>query len=148
MYFHLSRGQGENKALKEQVRQKEEQLQAAQQQSTLLAAELRDASTARDRTMSELYHMKLETDALRKAKTDAQAQCARLERLVEQMKAEEAKQEVTEEELQSMDCISAFYESEEEMRLGFFFYFATLHIISKLLKIQQGNTKTMKSFRI
>lgn len=94
----LSREQGENKALKEQVRQKEEQLQAAQQQSSLLAAELRDASTARDRTMSELYHMKLETDALRKAKTDAQAQCSRLERLVEQMKAEEAKQEVTEEE--------------------------------------------------
>lgn len=78
------------------MRQKEEQLQAAQQQSSLLAAELRDASAARDRTMSELYHMKLETDALRKAKTDAQAQCARLERLVEQMKAEEAKQEVTE----------------------------------------------------
>lgn len=87
-------GQGDNKALKEQVRQKEEQLQAAQQQSSLLAAELRDASSARDRTMSELYHMKLETDALRKAKADTQAQCARLERLVEQMKAEEAKQEV------------------------------------------------------
>lgn len=91
----LSCDQGENKALKEQVRQKEEQLQAAQQQSSLLAAELRDASTARDRTMSELYHIKLETDALRKAKTEAQAQCARLERLVEQMKAE---QEVTEED--------------------------------------------------
>lgn len=94
----LSRGQGDNKALKEQVRQKEEQLQAIQQQSSLLAAELRDASSARDRTMSELYHMKLETDALRKAKADVQAHCARLERLVEQMKAEEAKQEVTEED--------------------------------------------------
>lgn len=80
------------------MRQKEEQLQALQQQSSLLAAELRDASSARDRTMSELYHMKLETDALRKAKTDTQAQCTRLERLVEQMKAEEAKQEVTEED--------------------------------------------------
>lgn len=39
--------------------------------------------------MSELYHMKLEADALRQAKADAQAQCSRL---VEQMKAE-AKQE-------------------------------------------------------
>lgn len=78
------------------MRQKEEQLQAIQQQSSLLAAELRDASSARDRTMSELYHMKLETDALRQAKADAQAQCVRLERLVEQMKAE-AKQEVPKE---------------------------------------------------
>ncbi|XP_029958377.1 tax1-binding protein 1 homolog B isoform X4 [Salarias fasciatus] len=83
---------GEMKALKEQLRQKEEQLQANQQQSSLLAAELRDASSARDRTMSELYHMKLEVDALRQAKAEAQTQCARLERLVEQMKAE-AKQE-------------------------------------------------------
>ncbi|XP_030250002.1 tax1-binding protein 1 homolog B isoform X3 [Sparus aurata] len=83
---------GDMKALKEQLRQKEEQLQANQQQSSLLAAELRDASSTRDRTMSELYHMKLEADSLRQAKAEAQAQCVRLERLVEQMKAE-AKQE-------------------------------------------------------
>ncbi|XP_049587174.1 tax1-binding protein 1 homolog B isoform X4 [Syngnathus scovelli] len=83
---------GDLKALKEQLRQKEEQLQANQQQSTLLAAELRDASSSRDRTMSELYHMKLEADALRQAKAEAQAQCGRLESLVEKMK-EEAKQE-------------------------------------------------------
>lgn len=88
------------KALKEQLRQKEEQLQANQQQSSLLAAELRDASSTRDRTMSELYHMKLEADALRQAKTEAQAQCLRLERLVEQMKAV-AKQEVAKENNQS-----------------------------------------------
>ncbi|XP_070768061.1 tax1-binding protein 1 homolog B isoform X2 [Enoplosus armatus] len=88
---------GDMKALKEQLRQKEEQLQANQQQSSLLAAELRDASSTRDRTMSELYHMKLEADALRQAKAEAQAQCVRLERLVEQMKAE-AKQEAAEEE--------------------------------------------------
>lgn len=85
------------KALKEQLRQREEQLQANQQQSSLLAAELRDASSTRDRTMSELYHMKLEADALRQAKAEAQAQCLRLERLVEQMKAE-AKQEVAKED--------------------------------------------------
>lgn len=84
------------KALKEQLRQKEEQLQANQQQSTLLAAELRDVSSARDRTMSELYRMKLEADGLRQAKADAQAQCVKLECLVEQMKTE-AKQEVAKE---------------------------------------------------
>ena len=58
----------------------------------MLAAELRDASSARDHSMSELYRMKLEADALRQAKTDTLAQCTRLERLVEQLKAE-AKQE-------------------------------------------------------
>ncbi|XP_061771831.1 tax1-binding protein 1 homolog B isoform X2 [Nerophis ophidion] len=79
---------GDLKALKEQLRQKEEQLQANQQQSSLLAAELRDASSTRDRTMSELYHMKLEADALRQAKAEAQAHCDRLQSLVEQMKAE------------------------------------------------------------
>lgn len=93
---------GDMKALKEQLRQKEEQLQANQQQSSLLAAELRDASAARDRTMSELYHMKLEADALRQAKAEAQAQCVRLERLVEQMKTE-AKQEATKAEEETMD---------------------------------------------
>ncbi|KAK7886252.1 hypothetical protein WMY93_025873 [Mugilogobius chulae] len=76
------------KALKEQLRQKEDQLLANQQQSTLLAAELRDASSARDRTMSELYHLKVEVDALRQAKTEVQAKCVCLERLVEQLKAE------------------------------------------------------------
>ncbi|XP_051922574.1 tax1-binding protein 1 homolog B isoform X8 [Hippocampus zosterae] len=83
---------GDLKALKEQLRQKEEQLQANQQQSTMLAAELRDASSSRDRTMSELYHMKLEADALRQAKAEAQDHCDRLEVLVEKMK-EDAKQE-------------------------------------------------------
>uniref|UniRef100_A0AAV2MDG2 UBZ1-type domain-containing protein n=1 Tax=Knipowitschia caucasica TaxID=637954 RepID=A0AAV2MDG2_KNICA len=76
------------KALKEQLRQKEDQLLANQQQSTLLAAELRDASSARDRTMSELYHLKVEVDTLRQAKTEVQAKCVCLERLVEQLKVE------------------------------------------------------------
>uniref|UniRef100_A0A3Q4ACH9 UBZ1-type domain-containing protein n=1 Tax=Mola mola TaxID=94237 RepID=A0A3Q4ACH9_MOLML len=70
---------GDMKALREQLRQKEEQLQANQQQLSLLAAELRDASSTRDRTMSELYHVKLDVDALRQAKAEAQAQCACLE---------------------------------------------------------------------
>uniref|UniRef100_A0A668AE59 Tax1 (human T-cell leukemia virus type I) binding protein 1b n=1 Tax=Myripristis murdjan TaxID=586833 RepID=A0A668AE59_9TELE len=78
---------GDMKALKEQLRQKEEQLQATQQQSSMLAAELRDVSSARDRSMSDLYRMRLEADSLRQAKTEAQAQCLRLERL--HAKAEE-----------------------------------------------------------
>lgn len=86
--------QGDVKALKEQLRQKEEQLQANQQQSSLLAAELRDASSARDRTMSELYRIKLEADNLRQAKAETQAQCVRLECLVEQMKAEATQEAV------------------------------------------------------
>lgn len=106
---------GDMKALKEQLRQKEEQLQANQQQSSLLAAELRDASSTRDRTMSELYHMKVEADALRQAKTEAQAQCVRLERLVEQMKAE-AKQEATkaEEEAAADPAVVAELQREVE----------------------------------
>ncbi|PWA33646.1 hypothetical protein CCH79_00007620 [Gambusia affinis] len=89
---------GDMKALKEQLRQKEDQLQANQQQSSLLAAELRDASSARDRTMSELYHMKLEADALRQAKAEAQAQCVHLELVVEQMKADAKKEAAKSEE--------------------------------------------------
>ncbi|XP_013864206.1 tax1-binding protein 1 homolog B [Austrofundulus limnaeus] len=106
---------GDLKALKEQLRQKEEQLQANQQQSSLLAAELRDASSTRDRTMSELYHMKLEADALRKAKADAQAQCVCLELLVEQMKAE-AKQEAAkvEEEASTDPAVMAELQREVE----------------------------------
>ena len=80
------------KALKEQLRQKEEQLHATRQQASMLAAVLRDASSARDRSMSELYRMRLEADALRQAQADALAQCTRLERLVEQLRAE-ARQE-------------------------------------------------------
>ncbi|KAJ8004788.1 hypothetical protein DPEC_G00139950 [Dallia pectoralis] len=79
---------GELKTMKEQLRQKEEQLHAKQQQSAMLSAELRDASSARDRTMADLYRMRLETDALRKEKQDILAQCLQLEGLVEQMKAQ------------------------------------------------------------
>ncbi|XP_010774625.1 tax1-binding protein 1 homolog B isoform X1 [Notothenia coriiceps] len=94
---------GDMKAMKEQLRQKEEQLHANKQQSSLLAAELRDASSTRDRTMSELYHMKLEADALRQAKAEAQSQCARLERLVEQMKADAKREAAKAEEEAAAD---------------------------------------------
>ncbi|XP_054477825.1 tax1-binding protein 1 homolog B isoform X3 [Anoplopoma fimbria] len=106
---------GDMKALKEKLRQKEEQLQAKQQQSSLLAAELRDASSTRDRTMSELYHMKLEADALRQAKAEAQAQCVRLERLVEQMKAEAKKEAAkTEDEAAGDPAVLAELQREVE----------------------------------
>uniref|UniRef100_A0A1A8PJ10 Tax1 (Human T-cell leukemia virus type I) binding protein 1b n=1 Tax=Nothobranchius rachovii TaxID=451742 RepID=A0A1A8PJ10_9TELE len=106
---------GDMKVLKEQLRQKEEQLQANQQQSALLAAELRDASSTRDRTMSELYHMKLEVDALRKAKEEARAQCVRLEVLVEQME-DEAKTEAAkvEEETATDPAVVAELQREVE----------------------------------
>lgn len=57
-----------------------------------MAAELRDTSSTRDRTISELYRMKLEADTLRQAKAEAQAECTTLETLIEKMKSE-AKQE-------------------------------------------------------
>ncbi|KAM9488500.1 tax1-binding protein 1 homolog B isoform 2-T2 [Clarias gariepinus] len=77
---------GESKALREQLRQKEEQLQATQQQASMLSAELRDSSNARDRSMAELYRVKLEVDTLRQGQTDAQAECSRLEKQMEEMK--------------------------------------------------------------
>ncbi|XP_078027916.1 tax1-binding protein 1 homolog B isoform X1 [Epinephelus lanceolatus] len=110
---------GDIKALKEQLRQKEEQLQANQQQSALLAAELRDAASTRDRTMSELYHMKLEADALRQAKAEAQAQCVRLERLVEQMKAEAKKEAAKAEEEAAADpaVVAELQREVEDLKL-------------------------------
>uniref|UniRef100_H3BYQ4 Tax1 (human T-cell leukemia virus type I) binding protein 1b n=1 Tax=Tetraodon nigroviridis TaxID=99883 RepID=H3BYQ4_TETNG len=78
------------KVLKEQLRLKEEQLQANQQQLTLLAAELRDTSSTRDRTMSELYHMKLEADGLRQAKAEAQARLCRQAKAAEEEAADPA----------------------------------------------------------
>ncbi|XP_076004532.1 tax1-binding protein 1 homolog B isoform X2 [Genypterus blacodes] len=104
---------GDMKALKEQLRQKEEQLHANQQKSSMLAAELRDASSLRDRTMSELYHMRVEADALRQAKAEVQAQCVHLQRLVEQMKAE-AKHETAKAEEETDPAIVAELQREVE----------------------------------
>ncbi|XP_039973640.1 tax1-binding protein 1 homolog B [Xiphias gladius] len=135
---------GDMKALKEQLRQKEEQLQANQQQSTLLAAELRDASRTRDRTMSELYRMKLEADALRQAKAEAQAQCVHLERLVEEMKTE-AKQEATkaEEEAAADPAVVAELQREVEdlkMRL----HMAAEHYKEKYKECQRLQKQVLK----
>ncbi|XP_047454290.1 tax1-binding protein 1 homolog B isoform X2 [Mugil cephalus] len=135
---------GDMKALKEQLRQKEEQLQANQQQSTLLAAELRDTSSARDRTMSELYHMKLEADALRQAKAEAQAQCARLERMIEQMKAD-AKQEAAkaEEEAATDPALVAELQREvEDLRLRL--HMAAEHYKEKYKECQRLQKQVLK----
>ncbi|GLD63578.1 tax1-binding protein 1 homolog B-like protein [Lates japonicus] len=135
---------GDMKALKEQLRQKEEQLQANQQQSSLLAAELRDASRTRDRTMSELYRMKLEVDALRQAKAEAQAQCVHLERMVEQMKTE-AQQEAAkaEEEAAADPAVVAELQREVEdlkMRL----HMAAEHYKEKYKECQRLQKQVLK----
>ncbi len=78
--------QGESKTLKEQLRQKEEQLQATQQQANMLKAELRDSSNARDRSMADLYRIRLESESLKKGKMEARAECSRLEKQLEEMK--------------------------------------------------------------
>ncbi|KAF7669458.1 hypothetical protein LDENG_00186590 [Lucifuga dentata] len=136
---------GDMKALKEQLRQKEEQLQANQQQSSMLAAELRDASSARDRTMSELYHMKVEADALHQAKTEAQAQCLLLERLVEQMKAD-AKQEAqakAEEETAADPAVVAELQREvEDLRLRL--HMAAEHYKEKYKECQRLQRQVVK----
>ncbi|KAM7383603.1 hypothetical protein PAMP_003241 [Pampus punctatissimus] len=135
---------GDMKALKEQLRQKEEQLQANQQQSSLLAAELRDASSTRDRTMSELYHMKLEADALRQAKAETHAQCVHLERLLEQMKAE-AKQEAAkaEEEASADPAVLAELQREvEDLKLRL--HMAADHYKEKYKECQRLQKQVLK----
>ncbi|KPP78647.1 tax1-binding protein 1 B-like [Scleropages formosus] len=72
--------------LKEQLRQTEEQLQATRQQASMLASELRDASSTRDRTMSELYRTRLEVEELRSSLADAQTECCRIESQLEKMR--------------------------------------------------------------
>uniref|UniRef100_A0A3B3DVZ2 Tax1 (human T-cell leukemia virus type I) binding protein 1b n=1 Tax=Oryzias melastigma TaxID=30732 RepID=A0A3B3DVZ2_ORYME len=135
---------GEMKALKEQLRQKEEQLQATQQQSSLLAAELRDASSARDRTMSELYQMKLEADALRQAKADAQSQCVRLEVLVEQLKAE-AKQEAAKEEGEAAADLAVAAELQREVEdLKLRLHMAAEHYKDKYKECQRLQKQVLK----
>ncbi|XP_016337638.1 tax1-binding protein 1 homolog B-like isoform X2 [Sinocyclocheilus anshuiensis] len=77
---------GESKALREQIRQKEEQLQATQQQANMLKAELRDSSNARDRGMADLYRIRLEAESLKKGQMEARAECSRLEKQLEEMR--------------------------------------------------------------
>ncbi|XP_076826839.1 tax1-binding protein 1 homolog B isoform X2 [Brachyhypopomus gauderio] len=83
---------GESKALREQLRQKEEQLQATQQQAAMLSAELRDSSSARDRGIADLYRARLEADALRQGQAEARDECGRLQKQLEDLRSS-AKQE-------------------------------------------------------
>lgn len=73
--------------MREQLRQAEEQLQASRQQASLLASELRDSASARDHTMTELYHARLEADKLRASLEDAQAECQRMESQLDRMRS-------------------------------------------------------------
>ncbi|KAM4581494.1 tax1-binding protein 1 homolog B [Odontesthes bonariensis] len=135
---------GDMKALKEQLRQKEEQLQASQQQLSLLAAELRDAASTRDRTMSELYHIKLEADALRQAKAEAQAQCIHLELLVEQKKAE-ARQEVAkaaEEAATDTAVVAELQREVEDLKLRL--HMAAEHYKEKYKECQRLQKQVLK----
>ncbi|KAM4631520.1 tax1-binding protein 1 homolog A [Polymixia lowei] len=73
--------------VREQLRQTEEQLQASRQQASLLASELRDSASSRDRTMTELYRARLEADKLRVSLADAQAECQRMESQLDRMRS-------------------------------------------------------------
>ncbi|KAK1880438.1 Tax1-binding protein 1 like B [Dissostichus eleginoides] len=73
--------------VREQLRQAEDQLQASRQQASLLASELRDAASARDHTMTELYRARLEADKLRASLADAQAECQRMESQLDRMRS-------------------------------------------------------------
>ncbi|XP_063341494.1 tax1-binding protein 1 homolog B isoform X2 [Pelmatolapia mariae] len=135
---------GDVKALKEQLRQKEEQLQANQQQSSLLAAELRDASSARDRTMSELYRIKLEADNLRQAKAEAQAQCVRLECLLEQMKAEATQEAAKAEDEAAADpaVVAELQREVEDLKLRL--HMAAEHYKEKYKECQRLQKQVLK----
>ncbi|KAJ8415888.1 hypothetical protein AAFF_G00404450 [Aldrovandia affinis] len=73
--------------LKEKLRQTEEQMQATRQQASMLAAELRDVSSVRDRSISELHRLRVEMEALRSRQADTQAQCGRMEDQLDKMRA-------------------------------------------------------------
>lgn len=53
----------------------------------MLKAELRDSSNARDRSMADLYRIRVEAETLKKGQADARAECNRLEQQLEDMKS-------------------------------------------------------------
>ncbi|KAI5106127.1 tax1-binding protein 1-like B isoform X1, partial [Silurus meridionalis] len=110
-----SSSSGESKALREQLRQKEEQLQATQQQANMLSAELRDSSSARDRSMAELYRVKLEADTLRQGQAEARAECSHLEKQVEEMKTS-ATQEAQRKESEDL-AVAELQREVEDLKL-------------------------------
>ncbi|XP_046703741.1 tax1-binding protein 1 homolog B isoform X1 [Silurus meridionalis] len=110
-----SSSSGESKALREQLRQKEEQLQATQQQANMLSAELRDSSSSRDRSMAELYRVKLEADTLRQGQAEARAECSHLEKQVEEMKTS-ATQEAQRKESEDL-AVAELQREVEDLKL-------------------------------
>ncbi|MGH0161441.1 UNVERIFIED_CONTAM: hypothetical protein FKN15_064029 [Acipenser sinensis] len=79
--------------LREQLRKSEDQLQATRQEVSMLAAELRDVFSVRDRTMSDLYTARLEIDSLKSRLVDAEAECKAKEGMLQNMKAAAIKNE-------------------------------------------------------
>ncbi|KAK6491344.1 tax1-binding protein 1-like protein B-like isoform X1 [Huso huso] len=73
--------------LREQLRKNEDQLQATRQEVSMLAAELRDVSSVRDRTMSDLYTARLEIDSLKSRLVVAEAECKAKEGMLQNTKA-------------------------------------------------------------
>lgn len=67
-------------------------MQATQQQAAMLSTELRESSSARDRSMAELYRARLEADSLRQGQAEVRAECNLLEKQLEEMR-NSAKQE-------------------------------------------------------
>lgn len=106
---------GESKALKEQLRQKEEQLQATHQQVNMLSAELRDSSNARDRGMAELYRVRLEVESLKNGQTEARAECSRLEKQLEEMKNAAKQEEQCKES--EVSAVAELQREVEDLRL-------------------------------
>ncbi|XP_066571749.1 tax1-binding protein 1 homolog B isoform X2 [Amia ocellicauda] len=91
---------GEIATLREQLRKTEEQLQATRQEASMLSAELRDVSSARDKTMSDLYRTRLEVDALKMNLSDAVAECSQKEGQLQKMRAAVGKQDAGEKQNQ------------------------------------------------
>ncbi|XP_041102309.1 tax1-binding protein 1-like isoform X3 [Polyodon spathula] len=83
----VTSSQAETGFLREQLRKSEDQLQATRQEVSMLAAELRDVVSVRDRTMSDLYTARLEIDSLKKSLGDAEAECKAKEGMLQNMKA-------------------------------------------------------------
>jgi len=78
----------------------------------MLASELRDSASARDHTMTELYHARLEADKLRVSLADAQAECQRMESQLDRMRS------TAQNEVVSLLCLSLAMSGDSEAGRG------------------------------
>ncbi|XP_051574601.1 tax1-binding protein 1 homolog B-like isoform X4 [Myxocyprinus asiaticus] len=90
----------ESAALREQLRQKEERL--------------RDYSSTHDRSMTELYRVRLEVESFKKGEAEARAECSHLEKQLEEMK-NSAQQEACKEFEES--AVTELQREVEDLRL-------------------------------